>query len=305
MSILNDRGMTLPYKKYWNVLIKVWPLLPAILYLVGFQIIVFVYLLILGFSSSHSGGDFPSFSNFVRILGDHRFTEAFINTALFTLIGTPLELIAGLVFASLLYRSFMLRNVIRSLFLVPLALPALVTAMLIYVLFDYPGGHVNHFLIGNYFPFPRLVAGPINWRASHLTVLWLSLIGKVWRDMPISMLIMLAGLNSIDPELLEAAKSMGASLRQRFFKIILPLIIPAISVVVLLRSVEMWKEFIFPFILAGRYRFLGTLIDFYYNETGNPHDAAVVAIIMVCCIVFSTLVLYKLLDLLKRYTVRV
>lgn len=294
--------MNVTFVKYRNYFIKVWPLLPAILYLVGFQLIVLMYLLILGFSSPTGAGSFPSFASIGAVLGDRKFLEALTNTTLFTLVGTPLELIAGLLFASLLYRSFFMRDMVRSLFLVPLAMPALVTAMLIYVLFDYPGGHVNHFLLGNYPVFPALISEPVSWRASPFTALLLSLIGKVWRDMPISMLIILTGLNSIDPELLDAAKTMGASLRQRFMRIIFPLILPSISVVVLLRSVEMWKEFIFPFVLAGRYRFLGTLIDFYYNDTGNANYAAVVAVFMVFCIVGTTLILGKILDLLKRRT---
>jgi ABC-type sugar transport system permease subunit len=302
MNFLNEQFMDVFKKNCWHFLIRVWPLLPAILYLVGFQIIVFVYLLTLSLTSG-AGSNFPDFSTFGGILTDHQFREALYNTTLFTIVGTPLELVAGLLFASLLYRSFHFRNLIRSLFLIPLALPALVTAMLLYVLFDYPGGHVNHFLLGNYPPFPQLLQNPVSWRASHVTALGLSLIGKVWRDMPISMLIILTGLNSIDTELLDAAKTMGASLRQRFLRIIFPLIIPSISVVVLLRSVEMWKEFIFPFVLAGRYRFLGTLIDFYYNDTGNAHSAAAVAIIMVACIIVTTVVLNELLDLLKRSAV--
>ena len=162
---------------------------------------------------------------------------------------------------------------------------------------------MNHILLGNYSFFPALISDPISWRGSHMTALGLSLVGKVWRDMPISMLVILTGLNNIDPELLDAAKTMGASLRQRFIRIIFPLIIPSISVVVLLRSVEMWKEFIFPFVLAGRYRFLGTLIDFYYNDLGNPSNAAVVALVMVVCIVITTLILNKLVDILKHLSV--
>jgi ABC-type sugar transport system permease subunit len=290
--------------RFCDYLKKVWPLLPAILYLVGFQIIVFVYLLILSFSSKNGTEGFPTASTFLSIANDTQFQEALYNTFIFTVIGTPLELLAGLVAALLLYRNFILRNFIRSFFLIPLALPALVTAMLLYILFDYPGGHVNHFLLGNYPPFPGLITEPIAWRGSHMTAMLLSLIGKVWRDMPISMLILLTGLNSIDPELLDAAKTMGASLRQRLIRIILPLIVPSISVVVLLRSVEMWKEFIFPFVLAGRYRFLGTLIDYYYNDIGSANDAAVVAIIMVVFIVITTFILYTLLDVLKRLSVR-
>jgi len=296
--------MTVIFGRVKRYALRAWPLAPAMLYLTGFQIIVFVYLSVLSLSSSHGDDAFPTFSTFASVVGDVKFCEALVNTTLFTIIGTPLELVAGLAFALLIYRSFPLRNAVRGFFMVPLALPALVTAMLIYVLFDYPGGHVNHLLMGNYPPFPGLIAEPVSWRGSHITALTLSLIGKIWRDMPISMLVILAGLNTIDPELFDAAKTMGASLRQRLFKVILPLIIPSVSTVVLLRSVEMWKEFIFPFVLAGRYRFLGTLIDFYYNETGNSSAAAVVAIVMVVCILLTTFILFRLLDLLKRYSVR-
>ncbi len=299
MSSPNDRVMTALSKRYADRLRKAWPLLPGLLYLFGFQIIVMCYLLVLSLSVSSGNGQVFSCEPFSRVLGDSRFLEALLNTTMFTFIGTPLELLAGLLFAALLYRSFPLRNVVRSIFLIPLALPALVTAMLIYVLFDFPGGHVNHFLLGNYPPFPQLIGSPVCWRGSHLSALSLSLIGKVWRDMPISMLILLAGLNGIDPELLDAAKTMGATLRQRFSKIMLPLIIPSVSAVVLLRSVEMWKEFIFPYVLAGRYRFLGTLIDYYYNDFGNPHYAAVVALVMVACIIATTVMFGKTLDFFK------
>lgn len=283
-----------------DYIIKAWPLIPALLYLVGFQIIVFVYLLILSLTSVSSAGSFPSLTPLLTVVNDKQFIAALQNTLLFTVVGTPLELIAGLAAALLLFRTFVLRNVVRGIFLIPLALPALVTAMLIYILFDYPGGHVNHFLLGNYPVFGGVINEPVAWRGSQFTAMGLSLVGKVWRDMPISMLILLAGLNSIDPELLDAAKTMGATFRQRLFRIILPLILPAISVVLLLRTVEMWKEFIFPFVVAGRYRFLGTLIDYYYNDTGNASAAAVVAIVMVVCIVATTFVLHFILDLLKK-----
>jgi len=289
-------------KRFLAYVVKVWPLFPAILYLVSFQLIVLVYLLVLSLSANEPGS-FPTFATYADLVSDQHFWQALNNTIIFTLFGTPLELLAGMIVALLLYRYFFLRNTIRSLFLIPLAIPALVTAMLLYILFDYPGGHVNHFLLGNYSPFPALIHEPISWRSAPFTAMLLSLIGKVWRDMPISMLILLTGLNAIDPEIIDAAKTMGASLRQRLFRVIFPLIMPSIAVVVLLRSVEMWKEFIFPFVLAGRFRFLGTLIDYYYNDTGNSHSAAAVAIIMVVCIVVTTFILSKLLGAFRKLLV--
>ena len=63
----------------------------------------------------------------------------------------------------------------------------------------------------------------------------------------------------------------------------LPLLIPSISSVILLRSIEMWKEFIFPFVLAGQYNLFGTLIESLYNNWGYSHEAAAVALILVAC----------------------
>lgn len=296
--------MSFPAKSLLEFVKKAWPLFPAALYLIGFLIVVFVYLLGLSLSDPASGIAFPSFKPFLTLFADKQFQSALINSLLFTIAGTPFELLIGFLLSLMLYQSFMMRGIVRSIFLIPLAVPALVTAMLLYILFDFPGGHINHLLSGNYWSLPAIISEPVNWRGSQFFAMGISLLGKVWRDMPISMLILLSGLNSIDPELFDAAKTMGASLWKRIFSIIIPLIIPSISIVVLLRSVEMWKEFIFPFVLAGRYDLLGTLIDFFYNEIGNSNKAAAVAIVMVVCIALTTMILMKIMDMLQKLLLR-
>ncbi len=283
-----------------NWIRKTWPLLPATFYLIGFLCIVFLYLATLSLSNPTIGKSFPSLYIFSELAIDHDFHEALINSLLFTIVGTPLELLTGLVCALMLYRKFFMRGFVRSVFLIPLAIPAIVTAMLIYILFDYPGGHINHLLGGSYPPFPALLDSPLNWRGSGFFAFSISMLGKVWRDLPITMLILLAGLNTIDTELFDAAKTMGATMRTRMVKLVIPLILPSISAVVLLRSVEMWKEFIFPFVLAGRYRLLGTLIDFYYNSVGNAHKAAAVALVLVVCVLITSFILFVIMDYLQK-----
>jgi ABC-type sugar transport system permease subunit len=233
-----------------------------------------------------------------------RFREALFNTVVFVLVGTPLELIVGLALALMLHQSFRLRGLIRGIFVIPIAIPALVTATLLFILFDYPGGHANDLITGRYPFIPALMAEPINWRGSKLFALGVSLLGKVWRDTTISMLILLAGLSSVEPQLLDAARTMGAGAFQRLRHVILPLIMPSVSAVVLLRSVEMWKEFIFPFVLAGKHNLLGTLIENLYNNWGRSHEAAAVALILVVCIVAGVLFFSALLELLRRALVR-
>ncbi len=278
----------------------IWPLLPAAIYLLVFLIIVMTYLLMMSFSGSD--GSFPSLKPLLTVFSMPEFKNALLNTFLFVLIGTPLELIAGLFLALLIYQSFYLRGVIRSIFIIPVAIPGLVTATLLFILFDTQGGFINHLLMGKYWIFPGVIEKSIDWRGTKVFSLGLSLMGKVWRDMPISMLILLAGLNSIDPQLFDAAKTMGAGIRQRIRYIIIPLIIPSISAVVLLRSIEMWKEFIFPYILAGRYNLLGTLIEsLYINWFGKyENEAAIVALILLVCIVGSAIFFIWAIELLQR-----
>jgi ABC-type sugar transport system permease subunit len=292
-------------KAQWSTLKQVWPLLPAAAYLMGFLVISGVYLVGLTFSSETNGVLlFPTLHTLSTIIGQKQFHSALLNTTLFVAVGTPLELVAGLFLALILYRSFRFRDLIRSLFMIPLALPALVTATLLFILFDFPGGHVNHLLLGKYAILPQLIPAPLNWRGSQFLALGISLLGKVWRDTPISMLILLSGLNAIDPELFDAAKTMGAGLRRRVWHIVLPLMIPSISAVILLRSIEMWKEFIFPFILAGKYSLLGTLIESLYNDWGNSNQAAAVALILVICIVVTTFAFLSFMEFLRKVLLR-
>jgi ABC-type sugar transport system permease subunit len=296
-----QRAWTAKASSYFR---EIWPLFPAASYLLVFFIVVLVSLFGLSFSWTTGAGAvvFPTLKPLVQVFSSHAFREALVNTFVFVAVGTPFELITGLFLALILYRSFFMRGFIRSLFLIPLAVPALVTAVLLFIVFDFPGGHMNHLLLGKYGIIPAMIDSPWNWRGTKVLALGLSMIGKVWRDMPISMLILLAGLSSIDPEIIDAARTMGAGFRARLRYIILPLLIPSCVTVLLLRSIEMWKEFIFPFVLAGKYSLLGTLIESLYNDWGASHEAAVVAMTLVLCIVATALVFLKAMEFIgKRF----
>lgn len=250
-------------------------LVPALLYLFAFLFLVFSYLLSQSFSSG-----LP----FLAIWQDPEFKRALVRTLWFAGLGTPLQLLAGLVLALLIYKSFTGVGVIRSVFILPIAIPALVTAITLNILFSYPFGHINDLLLGRHSLFPALTQTPVNWGGSEFLSLMLALLGKVWRDMPISMLIILAGLQSIEKEEYEAAQTLGASDWQQFKYITLPLLTPAIMTVLILRSIECWKEFIFPFVIAPSYPVLGVLIERLYHVEQNPQAGAAVALFLVILI---------------------
>jgi len=282
-------------------------LTPAVIYLVGFLLIILFKVVELSLTHiTPKAPLFPSVYNFIELSKNPEFKEAFFRTILFTFIGTPLELLIGMVAAFLLAKEFIARGIIRSLFILPLAIPSIVTAIILYIMFDYPGGHINNILMGNhsFFPF-KVISYPINWRGSGFFAILVSIFGKVWRDMPISMLIILAGLQSIEKDQYEAAQTMGAGAMQTFIKITLPLLTPAISTLLILRSIEMWKEFIFPFILAGSYPLLATLIERAYHEWRDPYEASTIALILLVLIIISTILIFYLLKWLKKRLVKI
>ena len=275
----------------------IWPLLPAAIYLITFFILVLVSLITISFTVSDT---FPTISAYKDVFTDSNFKYALINTSLYVVVGTPLELFTGIFLALLIYNAKVGQKFIRALFVVPFAFPGLVIATLLFILFDSQGGFVNHLLQGKYWLFPKVIDHDISWRGSRDMALLISLLGKIWRDTPISMLIILSGLNAIDNELIDAAKTMGAGFRTRFRTIIFPMILPSVTTVVLLRSVEMWKEFIFPYILAGNYPLFGTLIERYYGFGNEPASAAVVALMLVLAIIITLFILTLFLQAIKN-----
>jgi ABC-type sugar transport system permease subunit len=282
-------------------------LTPAVLYLVGFLLIILFKVVGLALTQVSSDGSlFPTAVHFIELSQNPEFKAAFTRTIWFVLVGTPMELIVGLIAAFLVVREFTGRGIIRSIFILPLAIPAIVTAIMLYIMFDFPGGHINDILMGrhSFFPF-QLIAEPVNWRGSGFFALMVSMVGKVWRDMPISMLIILAGLQSISKDQYEAATTMGANTFQTFMKITLPLLTPAMATVLVLRSIEVWKEFIFPFILAGSYPLLATLIERAYHEWRDPHEASAIALILLGLIILSTIVIFYALKWFRKQLVKV
>ena len=95
-----------------------------------------------------------------------------------------------------------------------------------------------------------LIADEMNWFGGHFSSLAVIIMAEVWKTTPFMALLLLAGLVTIDDELYEAAKVDGASAWQRFSRITLPLMKPAILVAVLFRTLEAFRVFDSIFIMT-------------------------------------------------------
>ncbi len=190
-------------------------------------------------------GPFVGLDNFDFLFSDPAFTEALRNTAIFTVVGVSIELLLGLGIALVLNQHFRGRGAVRAIVLIPWAFPLSVAAVLGKLMLQDQVGILAHFAqsLG-------LVDGPI--LSDPNSLLFAVILVDVWTSVPFIALLLLAGLQTIPGEVTEAARVDGASAVQRFFRITLPLLRPAILVALLFRTLQAWAVYDLFYVMAQR-----------------------------------------------------
>jgi multiple sugar transport system permease protein len=174
------------------------------------------------------------------------FFGAVQNTAVYTFWTVGLTLVGGLAVALLLNRPMKGIRLVRTLMLTPWIVPSFVVAVLWQFMWQSDVGIVNKVLVdytGILGDRPIWLLGPNS--------MWAIVIPSVWRGLPFSMLIFLAGLQSMPPELHEAAAIDGAGPLRRFRYITLPLLRPLIAVQLLFSVIYAAYQFAIPVIMLG------------------------------------------------------
>jgi ABC-type sugar transport system permease subunit len=194
-----------------------------------------------------SGSAFVGLANYAEALGAPRFREALAHTATFTGVTVALELLLGLALALALDKSFRGRGLARAAVLLPWALPTVVAALVWRFLFEgSPTGLANAVLVGT-----GVRDGPLVWLGDPLGA-WVPLVlADVWKTTPFVTLLLLAGLQTIDAEVLEAARIDGAGALQRLRHVVLPLLRPTLIVVLLFRTLDAVRVFDLVYALTG------------------------------------------------------
>lgn len=157
----------------------------------------------------------------------------------FTVVTVILEVIIGMCFALMMHRAFRGRSLVRVAVLIPWAIPTAVIAKLWIVIFD-PQGVLNN-VLGTSFA----------WTSESGPARMAIVIADVWKTTPFIALLILAGLQGISNEIYESAKVDGASAWQRFWRITLPLVKPALAVAVIFRALDVLRMYDLPWILTG------------------------------------------------------
>src|SRR2546425_345222 len=208
-------------------------LAPAILYvglLVGIPFFFSLYTSVSDASVGDPVASFVGLQNFEAALENQAFYGALRNTLVFTIGAGILKGLLGTTLAFLLVQSFRGRRLVRALVVIPFTLPIAVSVLGWKWMFDSQFSVVNWALsrlglIGAY--------GSADWPVwlgqPHLALFSVMFV-NVWRGFPFSAIVLLAGMTSVAPEIIEAAKVDGANFLQRFQRIIVPMIAPILFI---------------------------------------------------------------------------
>jgi multiple sugar transport system permease protein len=223
-------------------------ILPTILLLALFIAYPFFKGVELSVTDSKVGvpGGLVGLQNFANLANDSIFRTAVVNTFVYTGVTTVFKLALGLWLALLLNRHFRGKALTRAFVLLPFIIPTVLSTFAWKWMFDPTFSVINWalFRIG-------VIHGRINWLSDPDLAMISIIIVNVWRGVPFYAISLLAGLQTINPELHEAAAIDGARAWQRFWHVTWPLLLPVTMVVVLFSVIQTFADFQLVYVLTG------------------------------------------------------
>ena len=190
-------------------------------------------------------GTFVGLANFVADAHDPVFWQVAINTFVYTFFATILKMVGGLGLALVMNQDFRAKNLIRALMLLPFIVPTVLSTIAWMWMLD-PGFSVINWLL-RYFGLAN--PGP-SWLGSPVLAMTSLIIVNVWRGLPFYGITLLAGLQTISPDLYEAATIDGAGTWHRFIYVTLPLLKPVIFIVTMFSIIFTFADFQLVYVLT-------------------------------------------------------
>ena len=270
---------------------------PALILIASLILYPVGYAVWLSFLDKHSF--FPAerwvgLGNYVRIAGDAEFWDSVWKGVVYAGATTALQLVVGVAAALVLHQAFRARTLVRALVLFPYMIPTIVAVIVWRWLLNETYGVVDYLLLRW-----GLVREPVVWLGvDHMMTSVVAV--SVWQFAPFVVVSVLARLQTIPPELHEAARVDGASAWSRFRHVTLPQLRAVLFVVVLLRSIWMFTKFDTVWLWgegAGAGREIRTLPIYAYMRTFTYYQAgfgAALSVLMFLALMAATLVYFRL-----------
>lgn len=219
--------------------------LPGVAGLLVFVILPMAGSLVLGFFDSTllGGTTFSGLDNFRRLFQDQQFLTSLRVTTVFVLVYTPLNIALSFAMALWLNTRLAGKSALRVLFLIP-ALSPMVANAAVFRLILQEDGAVNRVL-------GLIGIGPVPWLSDGNWALTALILVSVWQSFGYNMIILGAGLDSINPDVVAASRLDGAGPFRRLFSITLPLTSPALFFATVLTVIGAWQTFAQAYVITG------------------------------------------------------
>jgi multiple sugar transport system permease protein len=236
---------------------------PALAVLLALSIYPLLYSITVSLQQETASGVVWTLAHFKRLATDNFFRTALVHTFVYAVVALTFEFLLGLALALLLNQQMRGRGLFRASLLVPMMLPSVVVGIVWRLMLNPDFGAINgtlkHFGVNT---------ESLTWTASPRLALLSVIAVDVWQWTPFVFLVLLAGLQAIPQEPYEAALIDGSSRWQTFRHITLPLLKPAILIVLLLRTMDLVRVFDQIFILTeGGPAFATETISLYIYRT--------------------------------------
>jgi multiple sugar transport system permease protein len=215
-------------------------LAPGVLFLLAFVAYPFFYGIFLSLEERRvtEPGVFVGLANFATLASDAVFWQVTRNTFVYTIVTTILKLCGGLAMALVMHQQFRGKNLARAFLLLPFIVPTILSTVAWMWILDPTFSVVNWSLVH---------AGIINtgfsWLGNATLAMVSIIVVNTWRGMPFYGITLLAGLQTIPPDLYEAAAIDGANARQRFLHVTLPVIKPVLVIVTMFSVIFTFSDF--------------------------------------------------------------
>ena len=223
-------------------------LAPAVVILGTFIAYPFIMGVWLSLSSTSVGnaGEFVGVKNFAKAWNDSIFRTAFGNTFFYTFWATLFKLTLGMWLALLLNRHFRGKRIVRASMLLPFIVPTVLSTFAWRWMFD-PTFSVLNWLLFR----ADLITTKLPFLSDGTYGMWCAIVVNTWRGMPFFAITLLAGLQTISPDLHEAASLDGANGWKRFWYVTWPLLKPVTVVVVVFSVIQTFSDFQLIYVLTG------------------------------------------------------
>lgn len=253
-------------RSFFTTIKPIFYLLPFMVGVIVFSLYPIINVFLMSFKNKYKylNNTFQGWGveNYKHVFNDPYFVQAIQVTFKYVVVAIPISMALSIIIATLLNKNIKLRAFFQTAYFLPMVTSVTAVGLTWKYMFNYKSGVINWLL--NLFGMQN-----VNWLQDPKANFWAMAIYGIWSMMPFTIILLLSGLQNIDPMFYTAARVDGAKSIRIFFRITIPLLAPTIGLVMIINSISAFKVFneLFPlFSGPGVGHNLFTMVYYIYYQ---------------------------------------